>query len=80
MVLSSFPANLDWIHLCRYLISHALFFNLVLSVNDTPENAVRLKTERSQLHRLTRRIEESVWLPRSGKSLYISGSTIQQIN
>ena len=25
------------------------------------------KPERSQLHRLTRQIEESVWLPRSGK-------------
>ena len=25
-------------------------------------------------------IEESVWLPRSGKVSYISGSTIRQIN
>ena len=45
MVLSSFPTNLDWIHLCRYLISHALFFNLVLFINDTPENVVRLKMQ-----------------------------------
>ena len=45
MVLSSFPANLDWIHLCRYLICHALFLNLDLFVNDTPENVVRLKTQ-----------------------------------
>ena len=36
--------------------------------------------ERSQLHRLTRQIEESVWLPRSGKVSYISGSTTRQIN
>ena len=28
-------------------------------------------SERSQLHRLVRRIEESVWLPRSGKVSYI---------
>ena len=27
--------------------------------------------ERSQLHRLIRRLEESVWLPRSGKVSYI---------
>ena len=36
--------------------------------------------EWSQLHRLTRRIEESVWLPRSGKVHIFSGSTVRQIN
>ena len=37
-------------------------------------------TERSQLHRLTPQIEESVWLPRSGKVYIFSGSTVRQIN
>ena len=43
MVLSMFPTNLDWINFYRQVISHALFFDEVLSLNDMPENVVRLK-------------------------------------
>ena len=43
MVLSIFPANLDWVNVYRQVISHVLFFDEVLSLNDMPENVVRLK-------------------------------------
>ena len=38
--------------------------------------APTVSSERSQLHRLIRRLEESVWLPRSGKFHIFSGSTV----
>ena len=41
------------------------------SANRSSRSADMKMSERSQLHRLARRLEESVWLPRSGKVSYI---------